>query len=93
MATDGTGNWSYGILVDSLEFVGGGVIPAVPWSSTAPSAVKVIAKARNLNYFSSGAGAVWTEVGRPPASPLSSEAPLVSIELVPFGATNIRWVW
>lgn len=93
------GNWSYALvgapalLPSTLKFVSGGVVPArTPFSATAPPAVKIIAKARNLNL---GTTKLWQNVGVPPHSPMpplrgDANAPIEEIELVPFGATNIR---
>ena len=46
--------------------VGGGVVPTVPFSASEPPAVKITARARNLNY-EQGAK-VWTDPGVPPHS-------------------------
>jgi len=84
------GNWSYGILPATAKFIQSGVgVPAIPFSVTDPSPVMITVQARNLNFGSDGAQ-VWTDSGNPPHSPLTSDAPLETIELVPFGSTNVR---
>ena len=80
--------WNYGLLLSSLAFEGGGAIPALPFDAEAPPPVRITAKARQVDAweFSSGARGVAPV----PKSPLSSSRPLVDIELVPMGSTNIR---
>lgn len=76
-------NWSYGLLLSSLEFKGSAApVPKIPFDAEAPPPVKITAMARHVPE--------WTAVGTPPHSPLSSTAPLEEIELVPFGSTNLR---
>jgi len=75
-------------LPGSLKFVAsGGAIPSVPFSTTGTLPTTITAQARNLNY---GGAKVWDNVATPPHSPIASSAPLETITLVPFGATNVR---
>ena len=84
------GNWSFAILPATAKFVETGApVPAVPFSATAVPPVMITVQARNLNA-GSGGSKVWGDPSVPPHSPLASDAALETIELVPFGSTNIR---
>eukprot|EP00912_Choanoflagellata_sp_UC4_P001321 UC4_evm1s812 len=77
--------WNYGLLLSSLQFHGGGDVPAVPFSTDDEPPVKITALARQVPS--------WTANGNPnplPRSPLNSTEPLINITLVPYGSTNIR---
>ena len=81
--------WNYALLPSSLRFVGGGEVPSpFPFDADKAPAVKVVAQARMVSSWHNGGGA--RGVAPPPRSPLHSSAPLETIELVPYGATNIR---
>ena len=86
VATDAP--WNYALLRSSLRFERRAEVPAVPFSSTAPPPVRVVAQARRVPEWKVGPGA--RGVAPVPKSPLESSALLEDIELVPFGATNIR---
>lgn len=78
-------NWSYGLLRSSFEFVAGGAdaLTPIPFAVDVPPPCKITVKGRFLRN--------WTNAAVPPPGPLDfQEAPLETLELVPFGATNIR---
>ena len=86
---DATGApWNYALdLSLGLEFVETGAgVPAVPFDGEARPPVVVRVSARRLPE--------WTADGDrpppPPNSPVTSSEPLETLELVPFGSTNVR---
>ena len=86
--------WNYALVLPdptrperSLSASFNGPVPSpLPFSTTAASAIRVRAKARRVPQ--------WTGQGRaphpPPPSPVTTSEPLEEVELVPFGATNVR---
>ena len=82
--------WNYALLRSSLTFDAPSdrALGAVPFNAETPAVVRVLAKGRLVPAWTSAGGA--RGVAPPPASPLESDAPLVDLELVPFGATNVR---
>ena len=81
--------WNYALLPSSLTFLGGGAVPSPPFDTGAAPAVKITARARRrVPGWTNGPGA--RGVAALPASPLHSSEPEETIELVPYGATNIR---
>lgn len=88
-AVAATGDWNYALLESSLKFESSGPVPAgVPFSDTAPPPVRVKAQARKVPEWKFHGGA--RGVAPVPKSPLESSEPLVDVELVPFGSTNVR---
>ena len=79
-------NWSYALLRSSFKFVAGGAaaLTPIPFAVDVPPPCKITAQGRFL-------GKNWTDAAVPPPGPVDFQgAPLEALELVPFGATNIR---
>jgi hypothetical protein len=65
-------------------------VPFATGAGTQQRLPKIIASARNIN---AGPTKLWSDVKVPPHSPIQgfdAGSPIEQIELVPFGATNIR---
>ena len=87
--------WNFALLESSLEFVdNNAAVPRVPFDAEAKPPVLVRGKGRQVPSWTASMGNASRQ-GHPapnplPASPLTSSSPLVDLELVPFGSTNIR---
>ena len=80
-----SGNWSYALLRASLKYEEGvAPIPKLPFDADALAPCHIIVQGRNLG------NAGWSDPSLPPASPVTVDAPLETLVLVPFGSTNIR---
>lgn len=80
--------WNYAIDLNSLDFTCNGIVPKVPFSTTEEPPVKILVQGRRVPKWTAGSGARGVAV--PPDSPVTSAEPLESLELVPFGSTNVR---
>ena len=79
--------WNYALDASTFVF-SGNEVPSPPFSDAATPAVAVAARARVAAAWTTAGGA--RGVAFPPASPLDAPGPDATVELVPFGATNLR---
>merc|ERR1711862_526889 len=83
------GTWNYALNLSApMTFEGGGAVPILPFSDTEPSPVRIRASGRRVDEWKAGVGHGPLV---PPASPVSTENPVETLELVPFGSTNVRF--
>lgn len=82
-----TGPWNFALDLASLRFEASGSVPDIPFSSTERPAVRILASGKQVPEWKAGAGHGPLV---PPPSPVASTSASQEIELVPFGATNVR---
>lgn len=81
-------SWNYGLFTESLKFEQVGPVPKIPFDSNEPPAVVIRAKGQQIPSWTAGGGA--RGIAPLPESPISSEATIEDLVLVPYGSTNIR---